>query len=514
MKAVGSGVTRRGLLKRGGAGAGAALAARGLALAPAAAAQEKDVPNALVVCVSDMRWDHVKAYGSSRGIDTPNLDDLVHDSMWFKNAIPESSPGVPAQRALITGMRSFPFRDWKRTEEYAAYPGWGPVHSIHPLMTEVMRAGGVSTAYVTDNPFLTGSRFSDFRRPNGAQDPKPSVLPGDSPSAGDIERDMIDALDRDERAAERTIDTGIELLGRMRNQSPFFLGLDGIDPQDTVEVPAAYIDIHDRDPIRQAGPPFAPIYEVELQDSTIDRVRERYEDYVRAIDGMVGKLMGRMDDLGLLDDTLVWFLSHNGIALGEHGIIGRAAPTSYREAHFVPYLIRDPEGRRKGDKSFYYASTHDIAPTLLSLMDLVTPGKMAGEDLTALLHDEDPRRRHFFTSGIPAGMVAGNNRWLLVVTGDDRRRALYDQEEEDDGHGDDPWDEEDFNQIRDHPEASEKLLNALLAEAGGTFPDFDDQGAVRPHVERDRNDEVESDQDDLPSDEDETPGNDPNSKRS
>ena len=506
-------ITRRGLLQTGGA-AGAAAAARGLTFAPAAAAQERDIPSAVVVAVPDLRFDYVNVYGTSRAIDTPNLDDLAKDSIRFKNAMPESMPGVPAQRSLITGMRSFPFRDWKRTEGYAAYPGWGPVHSIHPLVTEVMRAGGVETAYVTDNPFLEGGRFEDFRRPNGASDPQEPVLPGDDPSAEDIERDLLDALERDERAAERTIDTGVELLGDLGGNGPFFLGLDGMDPQDTVEVPAAYVEASDREPIRPAGPPYAPIYPVDLEQGTVDRVRERYEDYVRSVDGMVGKLMSRMDDLGLLDNTIVWFLSHNGIALGEHGMLGRAAPTSYREAHFVPYFIRDPEGRRAGDESFYFASTHDVAPTLLSAMGLTIPGKMDGEDLTALLEDEDPPRRHFTTSGIPAGMLAANNRFLLVVAGDDDHRALYDSNEEDDGDGDHPWEEEDHDQIREHTGASERLYAALLAEAGGAFPRFDETGAVRPHVERDRSDEVTEDDQDLPSDEDETPGNDPTSRRS
>jgi arylsulfatase A-like enzyme len=504
-------ITRRGLLKTGGAGAGAALAARGLAMAPAASAQQSDGPNAVVIAISNLRFDHVGVYGSSRAVDTPNMDELAKDSLRFKNAMPESMPGVPAQRALITGMRSFPFRDWKRTEGFAAYPGWGPVHSIHPLLTEVMRAGGVDTTYVSDNPFIpTEGRFQGFRRPNGAQEPTDPVLPGDNPRAADIERDMIDALDRDEAAAERTIDTGIELLGGLGRGGPFFLGLDGMDPQDTVEVPAAYVEKSDHEPVRQGGAPYAPIYPVSLQDSTVDRVRERYADYVRSVDGMVGRLMDEMDSAGLLDDTIVWFLSHNGIALGEHGMMGRAAPTSYREAHFVPYFLRDPEGRRKGDESFYFASTHDVAPTLLSAMGLVIPGKMDGEDLTALLDDEDPPKRHVFTSGIPAGMLAGNNRWLLVVAGDDRQKALYDGDEEDDGDGDDPWDEEDHDQIRDNPGPSERLMAALLAEAGGTFPDFGQTGAIRPLPEKEDDDELDADEEDLPSDEDETPGNDPN----
>jgi hypothetical protein len=141
----------------------------------------------------------------------------------------------------------------------------------------------------------------------------------------------------------------------------------------------------------------------------------------------------------------------------------------------------------------------------------VIPGKMQGEDLTALLAEEDPPQRHVFTSGIPAGMLAGNNRFLLVVAGDDDQRALYDVNEDEDGdNSDEPWEEEDHDQIRDHPDASEHLYRSLLAEAGGTFPDFDENGAVRPLPEREDDDELDADEEDLPSDEDETPGNDPN----
>ena len=65
-------------------------------------------------------------------------------------------------------MRSFPFRDWRRTDGMPAVPGCNPVWDWQPLMTEVMRAGGVKTVYVTDNPIVAGPRFPEVRRPGGA----------------------------------------------------------------------------------------------------------------------------------------------------------------------------------------------------------------------------------------------------------------------------------------------------------------------------------------------------------
>ena len=270
-------VTRRGLLKSGGAGAGAALAARGLALAPAAVAQERDVPNALVVAVSNLRFDHVSVYGASRTVDTPNMDELAKDSLRFKNAMPESMPGVPAQRAAHHRHALLPV---PRLEAHGGLRrlsrAGGPVHSIHPLVTEVMRAGGVDATYVTRQPVPPERRPlrglpAPERRPGA---PGPRRCRASDPSAADIERDMIDALDRDEAAAERTIDTGIELLGGLGRGGPFFLGLDGLDPQDTVEVPAAYVDKRDHEPIRQGGPPYAPIYAVDAR-AEHDRPRAR-----------------------------------------------------------------------------------------------------------------------------------------------------------------------------------------------------------------------------------------------
>ena len=143
----------------------------GLALPARAAAQadEGGAPSALLVVLPLVRADHVNAFEGGSGTDTPNLDELTGDSLRFDRAIPECMPSLPVRRTLVTGMRSYPFRDWKRTDGLPAVPGYNPVWDWQPVMTESMRAGGVKTAYVTDNPMLEGPRFPDVRR-TGAHD--------------------------------------------------------------------------------------------------------------------------------------------------------------------------------------------------------------------------------------------------------------------------------------------------------------------------------------------------------
>ena len=61
--------------------------------------------------------------------ETPNLDALADDSLRFERAVPEAMPAVISRRALLTGMRSYPFRDWQRRDGFAPVPGWNTIYS-------------------------------------------------------------------------------------------------------------------------------------------------------------------------------------------------------------------------------------------------------------------------------------------------------------------------------------------------------------------------------------------------
>ena len=61
-------------------------------------------------------------------------------------------------------MRSFPFRNYVPTKGLPVGPGWIPIPEFQPIVTEVLGEADVETAYCTDNPFLIGPRFSNFRR--------------------------------------------------------------------------------------------------------------------------------------------------------------------------------------------------------------------------------------------------------------------------------------------------------------------------------------------------------------
>ena len=481
-----SALTRRSLLRRGGAGAaGAGLF--GMAARPAAAQdEERSARNAVLVVLPLVRQDHVGAFDGGSPAETPNLNDLAGDSLRFDRTIPESMPALPARRALITGTRSYPFRDWKRTAGLAPIPGFNPIWDHQPVLTETLRQHGVTTAYVSDNPILTGPRWPDVKR---------AGAPGGDPGSGPgIESDLLPAIRGQTQAAARTCRTGIRELRRLARERPFFLAIDPFVPADAARAPFVYVKPGEVDE-EGIGPMNGRLAELRWSGEDEDRVREAYKKHVEAVDDELGRLMDALSERDLLDSTLLVVIGDQGVALGEHDFLGIATPTSYRPAYEVPFLIRHPDGEKAGDDVDWYATTHDVAPTILSFMGATIPGKMGGEDLTALFDDvdeDDLYDRPFNVTAVGSNIIVRDSRWLLVADREEIERRMYDDDEEV---------EDDITRFDDvaneDPTKLTELSQIALLVAGGTLPEFGPDGALRPPVERGDDDE---DDDGIPND--------------
>ncbi len=492
-------LTRRGLLGRGGAAAGAAAlgGVAGAALAGPATAQaqdDEDGPNVLLIVASGIRADSVGAFDGAfddnEVADTPNLDDLAGDALRFERAVPEATQAVAARRALVTGKRSFPYREWRRRDGFAPVPGWNPVYVRQPLVTEVLADAGVATTWVTDNPFFSGPRFDGVVRRttevDAADYEDPGAVEGTlgrEQTRRQVERYLVGGIERSSAAMERAVSVGERQLERLKaGGKQFFLAVDAFDPAEAYYAPRAWTRTLEVNP--NLGVPLNRrewIVPADIDDGTVQIARDAYMQGVERVDGAVGKLLGKLDDLDLADDTIVWFVSDGGTMLGEHGWIGRGAPGTYKHAYFVPFLLRDPRGRRGGDHTYYYASTHDVAPTLLSMLGVDRPGRMDGEDLTALLDDEDPPKRRAFMCASITNIAVGDPRWLMITDFDGDEKRLHDFDNEDSDLDDD--DEE--NVVHKHPAVVEELSLVPLAAAQGTFPNFGDDGPLRPPPEDD-----------------------------
>ncbi|MCK4703100.1 sulfatase-like hydrolase/transferase, partial [Candidatus Bathyarchaeota archaeon] len=83
--------------------------------------------NVILIVLDSLRRDHVGAYGND-WIGTPSMDALAAESVLYTNAYPEALPTIPVRRAMYTGMRTFPCRDYKAAKgDVVLIPGWQPI---------------------------------------------------------------------------------------------------------------------------------------------------------------------------------------------------------------------------------------------------------------------------------------------------------------------------------------------------------------------------------------------------
>ena len=127
----------------------------------------------------------------------------------------------------------------------------------------------------------------------------------------------------------------------------------------------------------------------------------------------------------------------------------------------VPFIIVHPGRRRAGHSSDFFASTHDIAPTLLSMADVRAPEAMTGLDLSRPFRGRRLPERHFAWGGYSDSFYIRSRRWALWGYNKPRGFKLFDLRR-DPGH---------FHNVADRrPDIVRHLHRKVLERAGGPLP--------------------------------------------
>ena len=96
-------------------------------------------PNLVVIVSDTLRTAHLGCYGNPR-IRTPNIDAFAGRAVRFTRAYPESLPTIPVRRALHTGRRAYPFRDYRPVKWDIVYlPGWQAMDNAEDTLAENAR---------------------------------------------------------------------------------------------------------------------------------------------------------------------------------------------------------------------------------------------------------------------------------------------------------------------------------------------------------------------------------------
>jgi arylsulfatase A-like enzyme len=488
-------LTRRDFLKVAGTGA-AGLALLGSAGCNRFAKLPEDyLPeggsrmNVVVVIIDSLRKDHVGAYGNP-WIKTPNLDALAKESLRFTQAHPESLPTICARRAIHTGLRTFPFRNWQRwSEDDVALWGWQPIPRDQTTLAEILKEDGYQNLFVTDTlhqfrpfydmhrgfdifHFIRGQERDHYRpRTPASQAKMDGVLIG-GPSAAHAEDIMRQYLantmgfEREEDYfAPQVFLKGMEFLEAAKGDQPFFLVVDNYDPHEPWDTPERYISLYDEgyngpEPMTSSSGPSDWLTERQLK-----RMHARYSAEVTMADHWLGNFLDKMEELNLFENTLLIVFSDHGHAFGEHGFAGKVPAAMYPELTDIVFFIRHPGGAGAGQTSDYHASTHDVAPTVLGSLGIEPPSPMDGQDLTVLLDGGEPeQQRSHFSASYHDHVWARDERYTMFSRTTGAEAKLFDMKEDPDMNRD---------IAGSNPDVVKRMYNDyVVKDAGGPLPTY------------------------------------------
>jgi arylsulfatase A-like enzyme len=415
------------------------LSSRGLPAVPPVPPSAAGHPNVVLITMDAVRADHLSVYGYDRDT-TPFLEDFAKRATVYTNAIATSDFTPPTHASLFTGL----YASWHEAHfAPPQYPAGRPLAGGYPTIASILSAHGYHTLAVVANwgglsrefGLNHGFQVYDARRPRAVTDPR--LLRHALGSLVSAFLPIEDLEARFRRAAEIN-SAAIALLGRVaRRQAPFFLFVNYMDSHVPYVPPRAYCRF-----FPPAGRPMDLYAYVALQNLVMTGVRpltfaersrlvSQYEGGIRYIDSQLAALFGRMEGLGLLDNTLVIICSDHGEAFGEHGLMQHGVSVYQDQVH-IPLIIRYPHQTHPRVITGLVSQV-DVLPTVMGALGLEAPQAVQGTNLLGF--GDDTRRfvvsesfywAHVFNGRlerVERAIFSGNHKFISSTTG---KRELYD----------------------------------------------------------------------------------------
>jgi arylsulfatase A-like enzyme len=384
--------------------------------------------NVLMIVSDTVRQDYFGINGGPAR--TPNLDVLARESVYFRRAYANSFATLPARGDYLTGTYAF------------TGAGWGPLPRAAVTVPELLGGAGVTSVGVVDTPFYTVNGYN-YDRGFTYFTYLPTQIAywrlGTNVRSSEYDYCAPQTIVAAEKALEQLVDRR------------FFLLVDMWDPHEPWDPPHYYVRKYKRDyDGRVVDPVYGDWAAYGYSKEDLETAIACYCGELEMVDRWTGRLLERVESLGLAESTVVIFVSDHGFYFGEHGLLGKQIMTKPRPINFraptieavmsgesdagrwarsplypeickVPLMIRLPGVAARVENQLVSAAIN-IAPTILDIFGLVKPGHMRGHSLLPLVRAADlPGDEFALTAAAPFGRPGDPTRLV-----DDTERVLDD----------------------------------------------------------------------------------------
>jgi len=296
-------------------------------------------PNVLLITVDTLRWDRLGSYGATHN-PTPVLDRLSARGTRFETAIAHVPLTAPSHASILTGLT--PVRHGVRDNG-------GFVLTEKITLASTFRAAGYATAaFVSGFPldrrfgFAAGFQTYDDRLP-GSDGPGRAAYT--------------------ERRADDTTERALAWLAASAGNRPSSSGA----------APPWFLWIHYFDPHAAYDPP----------QPWKGKMPTAYDGEVAFVDDQIGRLFGKLAQMGAESQTIVAVTADHGESLGDHNEETHGV-FIYDATLRVPLILAGP-GISAGSVSNVVGRGVDVMPTLVDAAGLQVPEHLDGRSLKLAL---------------------------------------------------------------------------------------------------------------------------------
>jgi arylsulfatase A-like enzyme len=443
--------------------------------------------NVLFLFTDDQRFDTMRALGNEN-ISTPHMDALVKRGTSFRNAyIMGGNSGavcMPSRAMLLTGRGLYHIEGQGES-----------IPETHVMLPELFRKDGYTTfgtgkwhngreafarCFADAAEIMFGGMSDHWNVPayhfdaTGAYETKTPVIE-DPLHSNRVTLKGYDHIAEGKHSSELFAEAAIDFLEKHDSSNPFFLYVAFTAPHDPRSMPEEFLQMYDpqKIPLPENFMPQHPFDngEMEVRDEqlagfprTPEEVHRHLVEYyamISHLDAQIGRILEALKKTGQADNTLVIFTGDNGLAVGQHGLMGKQSV--YEHSVHVPLVMSGPNIPR-GESRDAFCYLMDIFPTVCELTGRPIPNSVQGKSLNPVIRKENERVRHavyFAYKNCQRALRIGRWKLILYNVKGEKHVQLFDLEE-------DPW---EMNNLADESSPAGRIrelteiLRSLMKQA-------------------------------------------------